>query len=958
MSDSEKETDYYETFKFLGKVLYSCMPSLDSFNSVIKMLSEKEDMLRDFFKMSILSNYSMTINMYNFNVKAVMESLSEKGEGLYYILKLLGKILQNATLDEYKSFVSFLKTINTGGTSETDVYTSSIRLSKILVRNLVEFGSAAETIKNKFADGFEAFGQLLGVINGGMSITYKNYPGDEDTYYLYVRGSLNYFDGFEFSKVSDFITTASQYDPDTFSEDDITYINIFFNEVMQSTGNYQSNENIDTYEFTYNKYPKVGEDLIYDVVYPDTYVASKIDFSNIEGFDNTKPNRGVGFVEFDGGEIGFSYETENCSSYVGYGFDFIDETGEYKNGDTLYIEKGHELNDSEVINIYDDEVIQYKLSDLNIKLDEKGEKFAYFTFENKRYFFSYYVYSRDDFKYKYEVGLKTLPQGVKYRLDYLRQIKYIDLGNDSSNEEENMLILERNDIDLENPIEVDTSKLGENTVTFKIPQIEDEITIEYYVTEVINETNWIRPGSYGEFFFYQDESSKRDTYFFEFGTDYEYYDENGYKMTMMGERFQLELSREDFANKLDNSQFGNHEDYYVYNGKKYTLNYYTNKLLSKDSEYHYYLTSSYIKDYGFSDEGNYARYFQLGFYEDEYGNKISHYNYGDQKAIEDIDFNLLNISTDGWTPGEFMDVEYSYGGQTVNLKVYLSEAINVKTNWYMTPNEFVLNGNIDDDTRFDFNVSHYIEFYSFEKGDYYYTSIYKNLEPLSYVNIKDKLDLTTPGEKTFEYVDEDGKSYNFAYKVIEVEKVNLNESYYMTSMDEYKDVQFTNDTMDSAFYIIETSENLYIKPFPFIENTYQYLDEKYSPDNNKKYLVISSEVNEVFLRFANYSYGETAYFRIKQVTLNEVEISNYYCYQYIYDEGSNSFLFYGTVDCTYAFDDGDVRYLHLNFTYEISYDEIAKLIEESQSNVVDVPITFGGKTLLVTCDFSDIMSTK
>ena len=952
LENKENEADNYESFKFLGKVLYNCLPSLKSFNAVFKLLSEKDDVFKTFYKISFLNNFYSSLCSYSYNGKFVMKAIADKGEGLYYVLKLLGKSLQNATIDEYRSFVTFLHTLAKGGTSEESIYTSSIRLSKMLVRNLVEFGKATETIKEKFAEGFEAFGQLLSVMNGTISFETKYEGVEASTYYLYIRNTANYFDGFEFNKISDFITTASQYDPDTLDDEDVTYINNFYNEVMNYAGSNTSNRNVDTYEFTYNRYPKVGEDLIYDIVYPDNYVASKVDFTNLKGFDNTKPNAGLGIVEFDDGELGFGYETGNYNLDFYVNYNIIDDNNEYKTSDILYLEKGHKFNDSEVMNINEfsgETIQQYKLSELDLNLDNEGLNFGYMLINDQRYIYFYYVYSKDDVKYEYSIYDDQLPQGISKYISDVLATKYILVDDDSGDTEK--VVLDVFYISLNQSIKLDTSRLGYHTMGIKLPNNDKNVTIQYYVGEVINRKNYLSSPTVDYYYYYQNELQNDEKLYFYFNTDYEFLDEDGYSQFKSETSDVIELSQDDFEYKLDNSQFGMHEDYYVYNGIRYTFNYYTNKFISGDNKYHYYLNSSYIKDYGFSDEGNYAEYLKLGFYEDENGNTVSHYGQDNDKTIYGINFSLLNVSTDEWTPGEFMETTYNNGGQEISLKVYLSEAVDVNEWHSMSPNEFIINCNFDEDYLFNFNLSSEIKFYSFNMGNYSWMGFYKTLAPLSYASIKDKLDLSTTGEKTFEYITEEGNVYDFTYKVVEGEEANMDETYYITSSDSFKNIKFSNNTNESAFYIIETSNNLYIDDSLYSGTMYRNMYEKQFNGDNKKYTLISSNDSEVYLRLINYSNeGESAYFKIRPVTLDEVEIMYTEC-AYEYNESSKTFLFTCFIDFAYTFDDGEIMYNRLYFTNEISYEKIANLIEESGSTNVEVSIRIGGRTLKFNLNF-------
>lgn len=956
--DPAKEAENYESFKFLGKILYNCLPNLESFTNLFDFLADKPDMFRTYFLWANV-NSGIYINSYGDYAKRIVKAIANKGDGFYYILKLLGKSLQNSTLDEYKSFVDFMKTISSQTTQE-QAYSSSIRLSKMLVRNLVEFGTAADTIKAKFADGVEALGELIGFTNGNLAIYSESEKYTSIQYVdLYVPSDENVFKNYDFSKVSEFITKASNFDPDNVTQDNITYINNFINGLTSSVGSGEQSR--DHYTFTLNSNPDVGGELIYDVTYPETYVSDKIDFSKLTNFYNESPNKGKAVLEHENGVIIFNYTCGNYGTDVSTSFQFINEYGVFNNNyNTFYVKKGFEFADDDylVIDQFNPETdrnesTNLKMNEMLIDTSKAGKHYSYYYYKNQKYFFGYYVYDESEVHETIAFGYSSknyYAQNSYVSEDIVVVSHYLTFEADDGRKQN--VSLSAKEYRLDEEVKIDTSTVGYNEIKVKPSNLDEELTITYYVGEVIDKQFNAYCYDGRGFWNYQNKESNNDELNFNLVGDYTFIGPNGEELKTTDSGILTSLTINDFEFKLSNSESGEHTDYVTYMGNKYTFKYYTYKYLYGDSVFAYHLDVPYFVGIGFHPyygsvvSSSYSR---TTYYETEFGDIISDIELGNKEDIM-VYLDEVEINADDSMVNQYIDAKYVYKEVEYTIRVYVCDYTVVETYVNLVNNEFLTNNPPSDDTLFEFEkyeiINYIVPGQSWEDQLEAKTG---SIE-IEFSKFKDNIDLSTGGEKTFTFDPfNEGNEYQINYRVFDVDEVVLGETQTFSNYDGENGSKFArlSNAEIGNYYLIEIQNGDLNTYSQAIEQNYEIQRTEYCGES--VIIAVKALDSSLTLRIDGY-YGEWSY-KVEELNSenSQIKASSFYV-----DFDGINFSFHYGYDIGIILPDGSESYF---FSGEgsmmVSLEEVKEQLNDTGSTIYTLNVEIMGKQYTIEYDMSN-----
>ena len=418
----------YENVKFLGQVISEILPSYKSFKKIVEILDESENVFKF---MQDFAAYVQGTPYVNGLGEALPAIMNEDSESIYYCIKYLGAFLSDLTLEDYKAAVTVVgQMMGMCQDTNVDYYASSVRLSKLVVNNLVNYGADADKIKDYLSEGLYLY---FDIGNAGAR-TYVNNTGEYNTYSLTVTNNADLHTRIDKERVIDFINEVSTYDADKLTDENRKYIDEFIQYFQQSTSSEDPLIKYTTYEFTVNFDAQVGTELFSSVeLTSEKEGAQAVDFTKIESFNKDTQNRGLATINI----------AEN--------YDLIIPYNRYLNGgerirlssnnemltltsSMLAINQNVKFSEEDALVIYNSNLVDYnnppmeeeedptilgtfKFKDLNLDLTTTGTKYASIDYaEGKTFYFAYYVYGENDIHTEYGVSSNSQDQFGPYFL--------------------------------------------------------------------------------------------------------------------------------------------------------------------------------------------------------------------------------------------------------------------------------------------------------------------------------------------------------------------------------------------------------------------------------------------------------------------------------------------------------------------------------------------------------------
>ena len=960
-----------ELIQFLGSVLYRCMPNLESFKGIVNELQAEGNVIQGLFEFSRkLTNYP------NFETNAfadIFNVLKEKGDSFYYVLKFIGKCLEKATAEDYNSILTLINSMAAG--TQENLYGDAIRVSKLFVRNLTSFGSAAATIRDNFAEGIEAFGELMSItsrvsVHGGSRNSEVNESGatvERTTLNLYVRSGDNAFKDYDFTQISKFITEASTYDPSNVTDEQKAFISNTFAGLQEAANKYMSYENADYYVIEYYTEQEVGGKILKNVIKPEKLLNEEVNFDSLQNIDTTKPGSfGVALNVNDLGNIYIPYQVGLLIS-SNYLLRYTDEQGKYNEeylDNILVFEKGDtSIFDNEWgVYVKDFSIGQMikieSIKDLNIDTSSTGLKYSYLKLGQSYYFFKYIVYSQKDVKTSYylnesALGDNQFMQGIDAEIDSIEKSDYItyEITNNDGKTITEEITIDWSHFSLDEPINLDTSKVGENTVTINLTEL-GPIPIGYYVCETTINSRKLNSSSSsnGPKFLYQNvEISADDEFTFEIMADIEYKDKDGKNVEAneicIGD---ITLKKDDFGNKLSNSTPGKATDTYIDEDENvYIFDYYVFKRLAGgDEEFKYYVDGSYLPGLGFVNSKQ-AIYCQRLFFEDHNGNAISYLNTDSSKTLY-LDFSSIMIDESNLPKNDFAQISFTYDDiEYNNIYVYVCNDYSFDYANGSINESFTLNQQISDDEIIEIDISfsglNYINGLTGQEDWIGYNTIKR----VRYGDIKHLLDLTTSGSHYFTY-SINGLEFEVHYSVENYEAKNLTIGDEYTIKSDSANINIDCTSSENYLTVCLTGDDVSNLGYDWDGKDIGFYDSE------QGLIVFVFDVNDVTNFNLNLNGAENITVTIQKLTNVNVDPNSLVSYNP--DSENRSITFDGLELQGSIVINGETYLVNfLKFEYTVSYDTLLELYKQSGGGVVKMEIEYMGHNYTITFNIDEFL---
>lgn len=845
-----------KTIQVLGTILYDCLPSLDTWNFLMDEFEKYSSAFNSFFEfLGISGSY---VSYQGNNVKSVISALNDGGDELYYTLKFIGYTIKNCSLEDYNAILDTVYAMMSSQSQDQKTMISSIvKASKIVVENLVAMGSDAEYIKNGFAKAFEVFGKIQNYS------TKAKINRSGNTYILSFSNVDNAFVGYNFARVSEFVTFACGLNEQEITEEDIEKINQFISEIQKSMPNSGSTQYRDLYQIIVNDQGKEGQEFIEVISEP---TSSKIDFSSVTGVNFDYENMGVGVIDnVYGGKLYISYNNATVN-YVDYDFYLSIPSS---NVDQLVVPAGYEFTDGDCL-FYGHggaESSAKKLKDLSLDTSSVGLKYA--TFEDETgefYIFEYGVYEESNIEYSYHVDSPIIENAPDYIKDYSivesRSI-YID---------DVYFYLGGKNVEIVNGT-FDVSSPGRKKSEFVVKGYENKektITLEYLVYENLGlEANLECSYNDAEFYFENKEVDNSKPWHFYGEYTLAYRDpEDGWE----GEDWNyqdFELSANDFENGLDNSTSGFKTDYYTdENGLRWSFDYEVYELIDGDLDYTYYVDEAYVTGIGLLNGTNSSSLTKAK--REYYRNSL-----GEEKSFIEEDSTkdyYGEIRTNGISlePGtHLIDVRLD-SGEDVKAKIVVSDYQPIGREYHSNINRFIIGDLPDDNETMIFNVYETLLVNTWEYSNW---EISHNLADIQteFKYIKDSLNLEEEGEHTSILKFDECPEFEYKYSVYALRDANLGSTY-----------SFTDNLKETVAYkLSEFGESNYVRITAY-NCDIQILSEcnyEVSREGDITYFLIDTKDLESLNFVANYyNIEDKPCFTIEEVSPEEIYYSESGCY--------------------------------------------------------------------------------
>ena len=870
----ENKDQNIEVLQFLGKVLYRAMPNIDSFRKLV----EKLDIVNELIKFldtsrEFLTDYSATVSY-----DKLFEDVKKDSDSLYYVLKFIGRSLENITESEYLALIDLINVMSSGSGDNSQVYSSAIKISKLFVKTLFEFGNAQTLLTEKFATGFSLIGKIIAA-GSNFSVSRMVTPEEPSTgdtiikdkiaqYSISIIKGDNAFGNFDFNKIPEFIATVAQYQADNLGETEINYINSFFNDINEGMQSFYTNENRETYFVEYVENPGLNEDLSIKVTEPSSGSTNKYTISDS---DTSSRVRNKFTIEFEGiGKVSFAYIV-GCASQYGDNFGrFEIRLNDNSYSPDLFIRNDYEFNENDGLYYEYGEYVKkflFKFKD-NLDISTLGWNYRKVEIEGegRYYFFKYYVYKEEEVSYEYSVSSREIIQNQDTEITYVDYKKVIKDG-------ETIYGVASGRYELETPVKLDTSNVGYNAVSVKL---KDGTTIEvsYYVNEYLYEETYFTCNHYAPAFECQGLTLNDDMEFhFIINKRIVYVDESGGKSELTLRIWDGLLTPKDFKNKLDNSEAGLHTDSTTIDGETYVFTYNVKALLeSSDMEYQYYIDEPYL--IGGEFNGILAKDFVLVvkarrlFYEDEHGGVISCIDYAEEEtkyfSLEQNDLSNIPVEEDGST----RDVEITLvDGTQIKAKLYFSNYY-INTSYSSNIDDIVIDNLPSDD--YVISLSEYTEVWyntwrESNTGNGFETSYVE----ATFGEIKDYLDLKSSGWKNSN-IEIDGHVYNVEYNVLDTLEMGFGEYQEFNSEDKSSFALHISNTNNQE--VIIKTRDLDLSHIEYLNENLHY--NRHDEGEYRYYIFNSNDFNELWLRVNTWqaSYLEIIDPSQVKVTFDEMSI--------------------------------------------------------------------------------------
>ena len=950
----ENKAKNIETIQFIGRVLYRSMPNIDSF----KKLVEKTDVAKNLI--NFVNDIFNKTRLFKSNVllDGVFENIRKDSDSLYYTLKFIGKSLENINEDDYKAIVELIKYVSSGNNENVEIYKSAIKISKLFVRTLFEFGNAQELLSEKFETGFSLIGNIIATIykmnvrwtdcsyEGENSLT--NYSKEKFT--IALRRGENAFGNFDFTKLSDFIATVSQYQSDNLGETEITYIQSFFNEINEGLGSFFSNENYETYTVEYISNPKLNDE--FKVVVGEPSDGGSIKY-NIEKADTSTRIADNFKIEFEGyGDISFGYSvgsftepingrltTKLDDSFTDSVYELLLQSDyEFKESDGLYFDY---RDGSEPKLIY-----SFKN---NLDISKTGWNYKRIEIEERVYFFEYCVYKEEDIIYEYELGYRgELYVGKEIEITYIYYSKYFNDGD-------RQYYIDGGSYELASPIKLDTTKAGENTVTLNLANGQS-VEVSYYVYEVISSYEQLICIDNSPNFEYEDYAfDPEETFPFEYVKEVVAKTEGGTEFNFSDVLWTDICTSKEFENKLDNSEAGKHTDYLIKDGKKYEFTYEVRALLdSSDKDFQYYIDEPYLLGdiNGFINNESELRvsYLRRLYYEDGENGYISRIEYNSENPysylnLEENDFSNIEVGE----AGSLKEVEVILNdGKKVSAKLYFSNyEVESKNSYLENASDFAIDNLPSDD--YKMNLTKYIDivYNTWNQSREWGTYLVANKET-TFGEIKNNLDLSTPGDKTSE-IELDGEVFTISYSVIETLVMTFGDylNFENTSTGNYA-VHIEN--LDGYDEIVLKTLDSSVSQFYYMDNS-DFIIQDYYGDEYEYKIINISDYSDLWLNV--YLYQQNSYFEIVDLSQVETEVISESLFPsdyYIDENGDYNIVI--NFRKTLIFDDYIYHSSYYSsITAKFTFEQLQEFyVQTGDPFIISVPVEIYGNTYNVIID--------
>lgn len=940
----ENKDQNIEVLQFLGKVLYRAMPNIDSF----RKLTEKLDVVNELIKFldtsrEFLTDYSATVSYGK-----LFEDVKKDSDSLYYVLKFIGRSLENITESEYQALVELINVMSSGSGDNSQVYSSAIKISKLFVKTLFEFGNAQTLLTEKFATGFSLIGKIIAAgSNFSVSRMYSpEEPSTGDTiikdeiaqYSISIVKGDNAFGNFDFNKIPEFIATVAQYQADNLGETEINYINSFFNDINEGTQSFYTNENRETYFVEYVENPGFNEDLSIKVTEPSSGSANKYTISDPDTSSRVRNNF---TIEFEGiGKASFAYIVGCAYGYNRFGIRLNDN---YYSSD-LFIRNDYEFNENDGLYYYGygEEYVEKFLFEFkdNLDMSTLGWNYRKVEIEGRYYFIKYYVYKEEEVNYEYSLSNRDIIQNQDTEITYVDYKKVIKDG-------ETIYDVASGRYELDAPVKLDTSKVGYNTVSVKL---KDGTTIEvsYYVNEFLYEETYFTCNDYEPEFMYQGLTLNDDMgFYFIINKTIAYVNESGRESELTLRIWDGLLTPKAFKNKLDNSEAGLHTDSIIIDDEVYEFTYNVKALLeSSDMEYQYYIDAPYLIGGEFNGiidkEPVPVLKARRLFYEDEHEEVISYIDYAEEEpkyfSLEQNDLSNIPVGEDGSTSDIGITLE---DGTQITAKLYFSNYyINGVTTSFNNFGDIAINNLPSDDyviTLIEYSDIYYNTWYAGNVNTSFETSYVE----ATFGEIKDYLDLKSSGMKNSN-IEIDGHVYSVGYNVLDTLEMGFGDYRDFNSEDKSSFALHISNTNNQE--VIIKTRDLYLSHIQYSNEDLYY--ETREDGEYRYYIFNSNDFNELWLRVETWQAGYLEIIDPSQVKVTIDEMSIKFNGELYFESDSYKigFVYLKSleVDGFNVYNGDDYAYA----TYTV--EELKELYAQSgNADFLDLEVVINGQTYIV-----------
>ena len=409
---------------------------------------------------------------------------------------------------------------------------------------------------------------------------------------------------------------------------------------------------------------------------------------------------------------------------------------------------------------------------------------------------------------------------------------------------------------LNSSVILDTSKAGNNKVNLMLKS-GDMVEVSYYVCEVKSFEEILVCDNYQPEYEYQNLKIDDDKiYYFRCEQHVVYINGLGVEKKISKDVWMKELTKNDFENKLDNSEAGIHTDYLTIEGKRYEFSYNVKaRLDSSDTEFHYYIEEPYLLGSinGFLIENpiRVVKAKRLQFCDEENGiETIAEYADEEEKYFDPDknDFTQIELGEDG----TFSDIYVILtDGSKITARVYFSDCTIIDTTYEIHSLNYILKDNLPDDN-YSLEV---IEFSEILMSSWLVNDcslIYETSRfDIPFYQIKESLNLSSNGTSMELY----GHECRIYYNVVESLEVKF--GYYQELYSGIKDVYALHmPNLNNQDFVVVKAKNARLGSLDYLNDGTISCDV-YDDGEYKYYIFDTSEIEELWLYVDNHDLGGT-----------------------------------------------------------------------------------------------------